>query len=746
MQTRICSSGSKAGASTVLGIAALCFLHSANAVSANVLRAGAAALNIDPEHFPVHVSGMHPDRTSSALLDHLHSRALVLDVGGERLAIVVVDSCMLPRDLLDRAKMLASAKTGIRVDRMLISATHTHSAPAAMASLGTPEDKAYVQSLPDKIARSIELAASQLEPARIGWTVTADPERTGTRRGIRRPDRIGVNPWGERVDRAEDPSYDPADVTGPSGPSDPDLAIAALQTLSGRPIALIANYANHYFGTPELVNHAPLISADYFGLFSQFLEDLVNRGDRGSSAESQAPPPMLGSQHPTFVAIMSQGASGDQEARYPGSPFIPRSIETYSDAIAREVYAAYKIIEYHDWVPLAMAEAKITLAFRTPTAARLAWAHKVIADTRGKMPTNVGYGPEYGAAMPYAYAVQQIYLHEHPTAELKLQAIRIGELGLTAIPDEVYALTGLKIKAQSPLAPTINIELANGAEGYLPPPEQFVLGSYTTWPAHSAGLEIDAEPKILETVLTLLERVSGRPRRLIVDIWNPYEGAIRSSKPLAYWRLNDMSGPAAHDVSGNGNDAIYESGVVFYLPGPGSGRAVHFAGGRVVANVPASAEHYSVELWFWNGLPVTARGTTGWLTSNNGGEALGLGGTDAAPGRLLFVDDHGAKTVGKTPIAEKTWNYAALVRDGLKVSVYLNGNRVPELTADVPRASQGRDQRYVGGRADSTDGFAGRISEVALYGRALSSLEVSDHFRLSRESESPESARTTPSR
>jgi predicted flavoprotein YhiN len=49
---------------------------------------------------------------------------------------------------------------------------------------------------------------------------------------------------------------------------------------------------------------------------------------------------------------------------------------------------------------------------------------------------------------------------------LKLQALRIGDLGVAAIPNEVFALTGLKIKAQSPFLTTFNIELANGSEGY----------------------------------------------------------------------------------------------------------------------------------------------------------------------------------------------------------------------------------------------------------------------------------------
>src|SRR5262249_48919202 len=155
--------------------------------------------------------------------------------------------------------------------------------------------------------------------------------------------------------------------------------------------------------------------------------------------------------------------------------------------------------------------------FRTPDEKRLLWAHQILAQTGANVPSNVGYGRAYAAGIPYAYAVQQVYLHEHPTAELKLQAIQIGDLGITAIPNEVYALTGLKLKAQSPLQPTINIELANGAEGYLPPPEQHLFGGYTTWPAHSAGLEVQAEPKIVAAVLDVLEEVSGKKRRPVSD-------------------------------------------------------------------------------------------------------------------------------------------------------------------------------------------------------------------------------------
>jgi hypothetical protein len=44
---------------------------------------------------------------------------------------------------------------------------------------------------------------------------------------------------------------------------------------------------------------------------------------------------------------------------------------------------------------------------------------------------------------PEIYAKEAIELHAKQKTELKLQALRIGTLGITAIPNEVYAITGL---------------------------------------------------------------------------------------------------------------------------------------------------------------------------------------------------------------------------------------------------------------------------------------------------------------
>jgi hypothetical protein len=61
---------------------------------------------------------------------------------------------------------------------------------------------------------------------------------------------------------------------------------------------------------------------------------------------------------------------------------------------------------------------------------------------------------------------------------------------------------------RSPLKPTFTIELANGYNGYLPTPRHHKLGGYETWRARSSYLEVDAAPKVTETVLSLLRDVA----------------------------------------------------------------------------------------------------------------------------------------------------------------------------------------------------------------------------------------------
>src|SRR5215212_1335886 len=135
------------------------------------LSAGASAVDITPSEFPVIVNGMFEERVATKALDPIFAKCIVLDDGQIRIAMVVVDSCMLPRDLIDEAKEIASKSTGITIERMMISATHTHSAPSSMGCLGSDADANYVKFLPPLLAKAIEQANANLKPARVGHAI-----------------------------------------------------------------------------------------------------------------------------------------------------------------------------------------------------------------------------------------------------------------------------------------------------------------------------------------------------------------------------------------------------------------------------------------------------------------------------------------------------------------------------------------------------------------------------------------------
>ncbi|NQT84437.1 DUF1028 domain-containing protein, partial [bacterium] len=680
--------------------------------------AGAYAIDITPRKFPVIVNGSFQERTATRAHDSLHARCLVLDDGTTRVAIVVVDSCLMPRELLDEAKQQAQKATGIPTDRMLISATHTHSAPSVMGALGSDADHEYSRFLPAQIAKGIELAVRNLAPAVVGWAVARDSEDTHCRRWILRPDRVRVDPFGQRTVRAMmHPGYQNPDFVGPAGPIDPDVSMLSVQSRvsrDGTPVALLANYSMHYFGSPAL-------SADYYGRFAEKFKRLIGADD--------ADPP--------FVGIMSQGTSGDLHWMDYSRPRDAQNIDSFAEAVARVAFEAYKKIQHRDWAPLVMREEKLTLGVRLPDASRLAWAKQVMAGMKGPKPT----------ALPEIYAREQLLLMEQPRRELKLQALRIGDLGIAAIPCEVFGITGLKIKKQSPLVPTFTIELANGAEGYIPPPEQHKLGGYTTWEARTAGLEVEAEPKIVDAMLELLEDVSGRSRHPVVETESAYSRAVLASKPVAYWRLSELNGPHAADAAGRINTGEYENGVAFYLEGPALmniagdrqiNRAPHFAGGRMRATIKGLGDSYSVEMWFYNALPVDVRAVTGYLFSRGidgakdaPGDHLGIGGKHIATGRLLFFNGNALNQVlsGKTEISPRTWNHVVLVRDAKKVRVYLNGETTPEISGEAATGFPSNvRQLFIGGRNDNFANFEGKIDEAAVYDHALSADEVAEHY------------------
>jgi len=160
-----------------------------------------------------------------------------------------------------------------------------------MGALGTDADQNYVPLLRQKLVEVIVAAEANLEQAEVGWGSVSASEYTAVRRWVRRPDRVGVDPFGNPTVRANmHAARNLDDAIGPTGPEDPELSIISFRgNKDKRPLAALANFSMHYFSDTA-------ISADYFGLFSNGLQALM--WERDPRAKS-------------FVAMMSHGCSGD---------------------------------------------------------------------------------------------------------------------------------------------------------------------------------------------------------------------------------------------------------------------------------------------------------------------------------------------------------------------------------------------------------------------------------------------------
>ena len=443
-------------------------------------RAGAATADITPKNGVSLDGPISKNGRVTGVHDRLHARAIVLDDGTTRLAIVICDACIIGRDVFDAAKEMVQEQASLSVNRILMAATHTHAAVRAV-HIGTERlDDEYHRFLSQRIADAVIKAEKNLAPARIGFGYFVKPEFVRCRRFLCEPGSVGVNPFGEAGERIKSVAGRSSAVIKPAGPVDPQFSILSIQHADGKPMAVLGNFSVHYCGGYR----RGLVSADYFGHYAAALESQLYSGQ----------------DRPPFVGIMSNGTSGNTGSIHRnGKAYAPFEwMKVSARILANDTQKVMEAIKYRSDVTLSMQESELNLSVRRPHQDRLAWAKDVIANPDGPHPHR----------WSKIYAQEALHLEKYTeTVKIKLQAIRIGEVVISAIPCEVFAETGLAIKKDSAHRLTFSIELANGYGGYLPTREQHELGGYETWPARSSFLEVDAESKIRSEMSTLIRDV-----------------------------------------------------------------------------------------------------------------------------------------------------------------------------------------------------------------------------------------------
>jgi len=448
-------------------------------------QAGAAKFDITPTQLPIRTAGSLTLTIVDKIRDPLFARAMVIADGKTKVVVATVDSCMIGREELDAAKQMASPTTGIPTENMLVSATHSHTAPAVYGCHGNEPEIAYRQWMIGRIAEAIITANQSLQPARVGWGKRDLPDFVHCRRWLMKPGTaLHVDPdfTGAATNLAMmNPGASNTNRISMTGPVDPTVTVLSIQTKDGKPLALLANYSSHYGGSP-----GNMISADYFGEFCNMIAAELKASDL----------------NPGFVALISNATSGDANWFDLSQTNRKTSSTDIASGVTATVVKILKEVVYQDTVPVISTEKIISLGVRHPSAENVQKARQYLETRVGSRPTQ---------SWEENYARETVFLGEWPAKkQIKLQAIRIGDFGIGAIPCEVFGSTGLNIKKASPFPVTMVISLANGASGYLPPADQFKYGGYTTWRARTSYLETDAESQIAQNIIDLLKSVHVR--------------------------------------------------------------------------------------------------------------------------------------------------------------------------------------------------------------------------------------------
>lgn len=434
-------------------------------------RVGAAAVDITPAP-GTPMAGYYAFRAVAGVTDPIFSKAIVVEQEGSYAAIVVLDLATTSRPIVNAARELISAQSGIPADRVLISATHTHTGPQLprgslmddITKVNNPEGTSYLGKLPGLIAQSVAEAKAKLTPVRAGAAIGRAERLAFNRRVLREGSSQAI--W-------QPAKIDPTKEK-PAGPVDPDVGVLVFDG-DKAPVASLVNFAMH----PTSVGGGMRISADYPGALCKLMRERHGR---------------------EMIAVFANGCCGDinqtnyLDGRRPNTQEIATRL---ADAVAvvwdqRATQATF--------APRVRSE-RVTLERRQFNEPAVSKAKDVAARMMSEKLGTV--------AMAEAVCILENESKKDVPLEAEVQTIAIGpEIAIVALPGEIFVELGLSIKAASPFRYTHIAELSNGSIGYVPTRGAYPQGNYEVVSARGAA---GSGEKLAETALRQLRELKAGP-------------------------------------------------------------------------------------------------------------------------------------------------------------------------------------------------------------------------------------------
>jgi neutral ceramidase len=425
-----------------------------------VLRAGVAKVDITP--LTHEVMWGFGDRTAPArhTLDPLYARILVLEAGDTRLAMVAVDlGRSFGEDSLDYLKQ--KVRKTSRISCLLLTATHTHSAPM-MKDHYAQDRPAWEQAALDGIAAGIVTATKQMQPVKIG---------TGTGSVLIGHNRLRVNDDGSVSWFQRNPTM------AATSPVDSTVTVVRVDTVSGAPLAVLINYACH---PVVLGSDNPDYSADFPAVANKAVESAL-----GGGVES----------------FYLQGAPGDINPYYANMPI------------------AEDAVRLREWTGKRLGEEAVRVAKSIHTDAPTTPGIDFREET---LHFKLRWKPEQFHAALLTFLkpemIEMMGAEVPPIIDVRTTAVLIDrQIAIATMPGEPFVDFQMDWRARCPATTTLFFGYTNGYHGYIPTIAAASRGGYGANSA-STWIEVGAGEHIVDWAVAqtyaMLGRLSESPEDL----------------------------------------------------------------------------------------------------------------------------------------------------------------------------------------------------------------------------------------
>lgn len=376
------------------------------------------------------MAGYYYERTADGKHDDLFAKALLIDDGQQRVALVACDLILMPKAAAVEARQRIAQRLGLPASHVLMSSTHSHTGPQLQGN--------YVGWLAQKITDSVITASGNARPSRLSVGVGMEPSLAHNRRYLMKDGTTVTNP-----------GFLNPSIVRTQGPIDPQVPVFVVEDENGKRTATWVNYAMHL----DTVG-GTWISADYPYYLCRKLAEVSG---------------------PDMVSIFTIGAAGNinhWDVKRPGPQRGQEEARRLGEVLSGEVIKTYtRLTPLAGTIRVAGISDTVDLPVPAISDEQMQAAKRIMATPAEK-------GVDF--TLERVNALRTLLVGGQGGAPLKaeIQVIAVGEIAFVAVPGELFVELGLSIQQQSPFPHTFIVEQANDSIGYIPTKEAFAQGGY----------------------------------------------------------------------------------------------------------------------------------------------------------------------------------------------------------------------------------------------------------------------------